>query len=61
MRKRLASWRWHVASVSWYANAASRTVETFAQGLEQDGDAVRAALTTPWSNAHSTRSYRDKR
>lgn len=30
-----------------------RAVETFAQGLEQDGDAVRAALTTPWSNAQS--------
>jgi transposase len=27
-----------------------RAVETFAQGLEQDGNAVRAALTTPWSN-----------
>jgi transposase len=25
-------------------------VETFATGLEQDGAAVRAALTTPWSN-----------
>ncbi|NOJ96290.1 transposase, partial [Corallococcus coralloides] len=25
----------------------------FAQGLEQDGDAVRAALATPWSNAQS--------
>ena len=30
-----------------------RAVESFAQGLEQDGDAVRAALTTPWSNAQS--------
>ncbi|WP_386963773.1 transposase [Archangium violaceum] len=30
-----------------------RAVDTFAQGLEQDGDAVRAALTTPWSNAQS--------
>ena len=30
-----------------------RAVETFAQGLEQGGDAVRAALTTPWSNAQS--------
>lgn len=30
-----------------------RAVETFAQGLEQDGDAVRAALTTPWGNAQS--------
>ncbi|WP_255424436.1 ISL3 family transposase [Corallococcus sp. CA047B] len=30
-----------------------RAVESFAQGLEQDGDAVRAALTMPWSNAQS--------
>jgi Transposase len=30
-----------------------RAVETFAQGLEQDGDAVRAAPTTSWSNAQS--------
>lgn len=30
-----------------------RAVESFAQGLEQDGDAVRAALATPWSNAQS--------
>ena len=30
-----------------------RAVETFAEGLQQDGDAVRAALTTPWSNAQA--------
>jgi transposase len=30
-----------------------RTVETFAMGIEQDGEAVRGALTTPWSNAQS--------
>ncbi|NTX41686.1 ISL3 family transposase [Myxococcus sp. CA033] len=30
-----------------------RAVETFAEGLEQDGDAVRAALTSPWSNAQA--------
>jgi transposase len=30
-----------------------RSVETFANGLEQDGGAVRAAPTTPWSNAQS--------
>jgi transposase len=30
-----------------------RVVGTFAAGLEQDGDAVRAALTTPWSNAQA--------
>ncbi len=30
-----------------------RAVETFAEGLKQDGEAVRAALTTPWSNAQS--------
>ncbi len=28
-------------------------VETFAAGLEQNGDAVRAALTTPWSNGQA--------
>ena len=30
-----------------------RAVETFAQGLEQGGAAVRAALTTTWSNAQA--------
>ncbi|RKH68110.1 ISL3 family transposase [Corallococcus aberystwythensis] len=30
-----------------------RAVETFAEGLEQDGAAIRAALTTPWSNAQA--------
>lgn len=30
-----------------------RTVEMFARGLEQDGAAVRAALTTPWSNGQT--------
>ena len=30
-----------------------RVVETFAAGLRQDGAAVRAALTTHWSNAQS--------
>ncbi|WP_240356483.1 MULTISPECIES: hypothetical protein [Myxococcus] len=28
-------------------------VETFAEGLEQDGAAVRAALTTPWRDAQA--------
>jgi transposase len=28
-------------------------VETFAAGLEQDGAAVRAALTMPWSNGQA--------
>jgi transposase len=30
-----------------------RAVATFAAGLVEDGDAVRAALTTPWSNAQT--------
>ncbi len=30
-----------------------RAVETFAAGLEQDGSAIREALTTPWSNAQA--------
>jgi len=40
----------------WLAEARTcgiRAPETFAAGLEQDGDAVRAALTTPWSNAQT--------
>ena len=28
-------------------------METFAAGLEQDGTAIRAALTTPWSNGQT--------
>ena len=28
-------------------------VETFAAGLEQDGAAVRAALTMPWNNGQT--------
>ena len=28
-------------------------IETFATGLEHDGTAVRAALTTPWSNGQA--------
>ena len=28
-------------------------METFAAGLEHDGAAVRAALTTPWSNGQT--------
>jgi Transposase len=41
---------------AWLADARAsgvRAVETFAAGLEQDGAAVRAALTTPWSNGQS--------
>ena len=30
-----------------------RALETFAAGLEQDGSAVRAALTMPWSNGQT--------
>ncbi|MBL0692969.1 transposase [Comamonas sp. JC664] len=30
-----------------------RAVETFAEGLEQDGDAVRAALTPRWSKSQT--------
>ena len=33
--------------------AGVRAMETFAAGLEQDGAAVRAALTTPWSNGQA--------
>jgi transposase len=41
---------------TWLAEARAcgvRTVETFAAGLEQDGAAVRAALTTPWSSGQT--------
>lgn len=40
----------------WLAEAqvcGVRAMETFAAGLEQDGSAVRAALTTPWSNGQT--------
>ncbi len=29
------------------------TMETFAAGLKKDGDAIRAALATPWSNGQT--------
>jgi hypothetical protein len=41
---------------AWLADARTsglRVVETFAAGLEQDGPAVRAALTTPWSSGQA--------
>ncbi len=41
---------------AWLADARScgvGAVETFAAGLEQDGAAVRAALTMPWSNGQA--------
>ena len=41
---------------TWLADArrsAVRAVETFAAGLEQDGAAIRAALTTPWSSGQA--------
>ena len=41
---------------AWIAEAracGTAVIETFAAGLEHDGAAVRAALTTPWSNAQA--------
>lgn len=41
---------------AWLADAAAsgfRAVQTFAPGLAADGQAVRAAITTPWSNAQA--------
>lgn len=41
---------------AWLSQAQTcgvRAVETFAAGLEQDGAAVRAALSMPWSNAQA--------
>jgi transposase len=53
---------------AWLADARAcgvRAVETFAAGLELDGAAVRAALTTPWSSGQAegqiTRLKRIKR
>ena len=40
----------------WLSDARAcgvRAIETFAAGLEQDGAAVRAALTEPWSNGQA--------
>jgi transposase len=45
-----------VALDDWLAEARCcgvRAVETFAAGLHQDGAAVRAALTSPWSNGQA--------
>jgi len=41
---------------AWLHDARScgvRAVETFARALTQDGDAVRAAFTSPWSNGQT--------
>lgn len=41
---------------AWLAAARAssiRALQTFASGLVMDGAAVRAALTTPWSNAQA--------
>ncbi len=41
---------------AWLAEAGKcgvPTMETFAAGLKQDADAIRAALTTPWSNGQT--------
>jgi hypothetical protein len=50
----------HLAPVDafevWLSDARAcgvRAIETFAAGLEQDGAAVRAALTEPWSNGQA--------
>src|SRR6185436_11861686 len=45
-----------VALDTWLADARRsgvRALETFAAGLEQDGAAIRAALTTPWSSGQA--------
>ncbi len=41
---------------TWLTDARTsgvRAVETFAAGLEQDGAAIRSALTTPWSSGQA--------
>jgi transposase len=45
-----------VALTTWLADARTsgvRALETFAAGLEQDGAAIQAALTTPWSSGQA--------
>jgi hypothetical protein len=45
-----------VALTTWLADARTsgvRALETFAAGLEQDGAAIPAALTTPWSSGQA--------
>src|SRR5215210_1020313 len=45
-----------VALNTWLADARAcgvRALETFATGLEQDGAAIQAALTTPWSSGQA--------
>ena len=45
-----------VALNTWLADARRsgvRALETFAAGLEQDGAAIQAALTTPWSSGQA--------
>ena len=45
-----------MALTTWLADARRsgvRALETFAAGLEQDGAAIRAALTTPWSSGQA--------
>ena len=45
-----------VALTTWLADARRsgvRALETFAAGLEQDGAAIQAALTTPWSSGQA--------
>ncbi len=41
---------------TWLADARRsgvRALETFAVGLEQDGAAIQAAITTPWSSGQA--------
>ena len=62
VRQSGVTWRAHQASsldrekafAKWIEEASAcgiRPLRTFAEGLKNDGDAVRAALTTRWSNA----------
>ena len=37
----------------WLADAAGSEMRSFADGLRQDGAAVRAALELPWSNGQT--------
>ena len=60
MRRRAADRpRWPLADLdAWLAEARAcgiSAVETFAAGPEQDGAAVRAALTLPWSSGQAKR------
>jgi len=46
-----ATWRYHAAALElWLVEAANSELSSFAQGINQDEAAVRAALTLSWNS-----------